>query len=418
MLFIYLLLNTVYASAGEVCAPLSQLHSGINFCFDNPQYLPPANACKTAFSNLVKSKYPQVKKALSSLANDAKSAQHLELSAQEAVFRSTEATLSALIAKGNQVLGELNAYADDFVPPVPSWAAGHWKPNRRNPGEKARSLSYYCWAEPMKTMDQIIAETQKMVDELVATKVQTEALHFSTTGRNVNLENISDGPVAKNIRGPGGQNEHQESTITGEINRKGLAGAGKSGKVTAPGFKGSASSGKGGAGASEITSSNAEAAKGGSGSPAAGKGSKQAGKKGGANSSAGPSDLQLGHEQFANRLSRGGGAGQAAQRDSEEIEVAALLKGEKPADTIAKGSKGSDGPDAPLVGMIEEMHHQAAAGNSSPGKLELQGEQKVQDGKSPAEAVLSGPAELSANPSITLFDRVHRALRSRGGQLR
>lgn len=218
------------AGAAPLCAPLASLHSSIKFCEENPRYLPPAAACRDEYRALVARKSAEVRWLLAGqVAKSTDHAQSLKLANTQDVYTSAENLLTALIAQGRQVKAEIEGYADDFVPPIPSWGVGHWKPDRRNPNDPARSLDYYCWAEPMGDMDQIIADVERMLKELEATKAKTVQLHGVTDTRHANLEDLR-GRQRDTVGFGSGRSPREASTVTGKIRNDSLE--------TVPGFGG------------------------------------------------------------------------------------------------------------------------------------------------------------------------------------
>jgi hypothetical protein len=237
MFTLFLLLSHPAAWAADACEPLAELHSRVNDCADNPQYVPPATDCRDRFRTTMNEKYPVIQRELLAEANaGSDAAQNLKFGTTKNVYSNTDAELTALIDLGTRTLHEIEAYADDFVPPIPSWAPGHWDPDRRNPADPARDLNYYCWSEPMGNMDPLIADMQKMVAELTATRAKTRQLHGDTADRDGKLAVLASdsGPGANQLGFSGKKFENTPSTVTGQIKNEQLAGAESTSKLAPP----------------------------------------------------------------------------------------------------------------------------------------------------------------------------------------
>lgn len=210
-----------HAAAANVCAPLGELHETVNFCEDNVGYLPPSSACVENYRALVKSKNAEIQKILAGNMAGRTGAQHVQFETTEAAYSYTEALLTSLLQQGKKTHAELEAYADDFVPPIPSDAAGHWKPSRKDPHDPARDPEFYCWNVPMKEMDALIEEVESMMSQLEATRAKTAGLRLSTSVRDnaLNVLNAKAGKGAANISG---ESPRDHSTITGKIGNKDL----------------------------------------------------------------------------------------------------------------------------------------------------------------------------------------------------
>ncbi len=222
MFFTYFVLVVLPALslAGQICEPLSQLHDEINFCSANPGYIPPAKACRDGYRSLVERKNAEIRKILAGqLANAKDEAQNLKFGTTQTTYATTEAILTTLINQGNQVLAELGAYGDDFVPPIPSWAAGYFIPNRKDPSDPARQPENYCYAEPMTDLDAILADVQSIVNDLVATRTKTIQLHQNTSIRDAGLVELSEvaGNPSPTVPGVSGKSMQGASTVTGRI---------------------------------------------------------------------------------------------------------------------------------------------------------------------------------------------------------
>lgn len=186
---------SVIAKAEIACTPLPLLHASINFCVDNPKYLQPAIACRDNYKNLVESRKPVIQKILTGqLKNaDAKGhAQNKDLSTSQNIYTSARNMLTDLINRGNQVYAELGAYGDDFVPPIPSWAPGYFKPNRKDKNDPARNLNFYCYAEPMASLDVVLDDVEKIVKSLEKARAEVIALDTSANVKESNVGKITE----------------------------------------------------------------------------------------------------------------------------------------------------------------------------------------------------------------------------------
>lgn len=215
------------AHAASFCQPLSRLHDNINFCDDNPNYVPPAQDCRDRYHAKVAAEKPRIEKLLHGEISTGKdAAQNLKFHTTKNVYQTTDDELTALIDLGHQTIGEVEAYADDFVPPIPPWAEGYFKPNWRDPRDEARSEDNYCYGEPMKEMDKVLLDLHQTVNELTATRAKTRQLHGVTGERDTKLAQLKNGEdtlAAKRKGVSGGDSDNEASTVTGKIKGDELA---------------------------------------------------------------------------------------------------------------------------------------------------------------------------------------------------
>ena len=194
----FLLITSTNSLAALECTPLILLHESIKFCENNPSYLPPAKACRDRYKNLVESRKPVIQKILTGhlQSSDAKGhAQNKDLGTSQNIYTSARNMLTDLINRGNQVYAELGAYGDDFVPPIPSWAPGYFKPNRKDKNDPARSLNFYCYAEPMANLDLVLEDVEKIVKSLEKTRAEVIALNNSANIKETNVGKITDDSI-------------------------------------------------------------------------------------------------------------------------------------------------------------------------------------------------------------------------------
>lgn len=207
------------ALAANLCAPLTELHEQINFCQENYHYADTAEPCLARLHALVNQKSAEAQRALQAIAASAGASQKNDLGHSGQSYADAQATLTFLLNNARQLRSELQAYADDFVPPVQDSSQVF---DLGDPATQAEFRSAPCYGFDMKRMDVALTDLDKVVRDLENTVAKTTKLRTGTDRRDANLDSSHGGRALAGLV-PQGQSAPERSDVTGVKREANLA---------------------------------------------------------------------------------------------------------------------------------------------------------------------------------------------------
>jgi hypothetical protein len=204
LLTLLLLLNPAASEAANMCASLKKIISEQEECEDNVAFSKAAEACLRGFKQRVNSEQPRLQKLLLKNTKDAASDKSGATAKQDeseglsaGAYDTTVKSLNELIAKGTQARGEVEAFRRNLMWPF-NWSAafGGPRPDADDPEVQKMLDEDYCYGEHSDIIKDALAEFDKMLADLTATKVAATGLQGLSTSHQGNLNGGQAAPSA------------------------------------------------------------------------------------------------------------------------------------------------------------------------------------------------------------------------------
>lgn len=230
LLTLLFLLNPAASEAANMCASLKKIVSEQEECEDNVAFSKAAETCLRGFKQRVNAEQPRLQKLLLKNTKEAASDKSGQTARQEeseglsaSAYDTTIKSLNDLIAKGTQARGEVEAFRRNLMWPF-NWTAGLGgpRPDADDPEVQKMLDEDYCYGEHSDIIKDALAEFDKMLNELKATKVAASGLQGLSTGHQGNLNGGQAAPAATGgkqsaapMPGYGGDPKQGKSDISG-----------------------------------------------------------------------------------------------------------------------------------------------------------------------------------------------------------
>ncbi|RZA09061.1 MAG: hypothetical protein EOP11_02880 [Proteobacteria bacterium] len=196
LLHLLLTLSSPFAaSAANMCPSLPKILSSLQECDDNVAFSRAAESCAAGFRRRISAEQPRLQKMLLKQTKDsasdktgatAKQAESETLSAD--AYNSTMQSLDKLIESGTQARGEVEAFRRNLMWPF-TWSAAFEgpRPDADDPDVQKMLDEDFCYGEHAEIIRDTLADFDKMIGELKASKVASASLKGLSNSHQGNL---------------------------------------------------------------------------------------------------------------------------------------------------------------------------------------------------------------------------------------